>query len=134
LFRSDYDYLEMSAQDMWYRYEVENAEIKELQGQPANPVDRTYVDSPDGERSLWVDMRDGKGALLVHVRDSGNEQIIRSESGLKYPVRWLSDSVIVYRIDTDQETADYIISLDGGEPKKLKDVSNTGGFDQWYFY
>jgi hypothetical protein len=134
IFRSGYESLEISAQNRWYRYGLANGQISELEGQPASLVNRMYVDSPDGKHSLWVDMRDGKGALLVYQTESEEERMLLTKSGLKYPVRWLNNSSLVYRIGTADETADYVMSLDGGEPRKLRDVTAAGSFDQWYYY
>ncbi len=133
-FRTSYDHLTASTSNIWYDYKVSDKTPTKLPGQPASLISRIYVDSPDGKKSLWVDNRDGKGVLLAYEPSTQNEQILRTQSGLKNPVRWLSSSVIIYRINTDQETADYALSLNGGEPKKIRDVTNTGGVDKWYYY
>ena len=62
------------------------------------------------------------------------DKVIKTQSGLTYPILWLSDKVAIYRISTDQESADYAISLDGGEAKKIRDVTKTSGIDRWYYY
>ncbi len=134
-FRTSYDHLTVSAStNNWYDYKVSDKMPSKLQGQPASLVSRIYVDSPDSKRSLWVDNRDGKGVLLAFEPGTQNEQILRTQSGLKNPVRWLTSNVIIYRINTDQETADYTLSLNGGDPKKIRDVTNTDNVDRWYYY
>ncbi|MDB5185478.1 MAG: hypothetical protein JWL85_1 [Candidatus Saccharibacteria bacterium] len=133
-FRVSYDHLALSSQKDWYDYVIGNSGTMQLSGEPANRTSRIYVDAPDGKHSLWVDSRDGKGVLLAYQIDTKNELTLRSQSGLKNPVRWLNDTVIVYRVSTESETADYALSINGGEPKKIRDVSNTGGIDNWYYY
>lgn len=134
LFRTSYEHLAISSDKQWYDYKLGDKTPTKLPGQPANIKSRVYVTSPDGKKNLWVDNRDGKGVLLNFDPSSQDEQTLRSQSGLKTPVRWLSDTTVIYRINTEQETADYAMSLNGGEPKKIRDVSNTGGVDRWYYY
>jgi hypothetical protein len=134
MFRTRYDHIAVSAPGSWYDYRVGDERPTALKGEPPNLKSRVYTDSPNKQKSLWVDSRDGKGVLIVHDVKSGEEKTLRSQPGLKNPVRWLNDNTIVYRIKTDTETADYALSLDGGEPKKLADVTNTDGIDRWYYY
>lgn len=134
VFRIEYDRLNFSVQQEWYDYKVGSTQAEKAKGAPAVLRTRIYVDSPDKKQSLWVDDRDGKGVLLAYNVEQKNDQVVRSQSGLKNPVRWLNNKTVIYRIHTDQETADYAMSLDGGEPVKVRDVSNTGGVDQWYYY
>jgi hypothetical protein len=134
-FRTSYDHIVISSSDNhWYDYKLGDKSATKLDGQPGNLNGRVYVDGPDSKKSLWVDNRDGKGVLLAYEPGTQNEQILRSQSGLKIPVRWLNDNTVIYRINTDQETADYALSLNGGQPKKIRDVTNTGGVDKWYYY
>lgn len=135
LFRTSYERLAISApNNEWYEYQLGDKEAKKLTGEPANLVSRVYVDGPDNKKSLWVDTRDGKGVLVMYDVGNKEEKVLRSQSGLKNPTRWLSSKTVVFRINTPQETADYAIGLDGGEPKKIRDVTNTGGIDRWYYY
>ena len=134
LFRSDYDHITLSAPGEWYDYKLGTATPAKLDGEPANLVSRIYVDSPDGSKSVWADSRDGKGVLLAYNITDQKDTPLHTQSGLKNPVRWLSNQALVYRIKTDQETADYAISPDGGDPKKIRDVTDVNGLDQWYYY
>lgn len=134
IFRTEYDKLNLSVQQEWYDYQLGSNATTQAKGPPAVLRTRIYVDSPNKERSLWVDDRDGKGVLIAYDTKDKKDNVLRSQSGLKNPMRWLNNKTVVYRINTDQETADYALNLDGGEPAKIRDVSNTGGVDQWYYY
>jgi hypothetical protein len=134
LFRPSYDKLVLSLQQQWFEYGLSENKTTKLGGEPANLTSRVYIDSPDHKHSLWVDNRDGKGVLLVYDTVSKQDKVIQTQSGLKNPVRWLNNSTVVFRISTDQETADYALSLDDGEPVKIRDVTNTDGIDRWYYY
>lgn len=134
VFRTDYDTLMFSVQADWYEYDLASNKVLAASGPPAAQITRVYIDGPEKKKSLWVDQRDGKGALIAYDTESKEDKVVKTQSGLTYPVLWVSGNTVVYRINTDQETADYVVNLDGGEPKKIKDVTNTGGIDRWYYY
>ncbi len=134
IFRTNYDDLTFAAQQDWYKYDLANQNAPTKIVTPANPKTRIYIQNPSNKKSVWIDQRDGKGVLIIYDVDSKKETVLRTQSGLKYPVYWVSDNTLVYRINTEQETADYVLNIDGGDPKKIKDVSNTGGVDKWYYY
>jgi len=127
------DELTFDATGDWYSYSIQSNSASALSGPPTNRTSRIYVDGPDG-KTLWVDQRDGKGVLLAYNKDDNSDKVIWSQSGLSYPVQWLSDKHVVFRVNTNEETADYIINLDGGDAVKLSDVSNISGTDRWYYY
>lgn len=134
MFRTSYEHIALAAPNEWYDYGIHSDRATKLSGEPANLTSRSYVNSPDGKKSIWIDSRDGKGVLIVYDIESGENESLRTQSGLKMPMRWLDDTTIVYRVKTETESADYVLSLDGGDPKKIADVTNTDGIDRWYYY
>lgn len=135
LFRSDFGKMTIAVGQAWYDYVLGGTEQPvSLNGPPADPRSRVYINSPDNKNSLWTDQRDGKGVLLVYNLESKEDKNLAAQSGLGNPVQWLNNNTAVYRVKTDQETADYVISLDGGEARKLVDVTNTSGIDNWYYH
>lgn len=134
IFRTSYEHIALAVPNEWYDFGIKGERATKLSGEPANLTSRVYINSPNGKKSVWIDSRDGKGVLIVYDIESGEEKSLRTESGLKTPMHWLNDSTVVYRIKTETETADYVLSLDGGEPKKIADVTNTDGIDRWYYY
>lgn len=134
LLRTAYDKLDVAVEQNWYQYDLAAGSFNALDGAPADQQTRIYTPSPDGEKSAWVDNRDGKGVLLIYDTATGQDSIIHSQSGLANPVSWLDNEHLVYRVSNSSETADYVISLEGGQPKKIRDVTNTAGLDRWYYY
>ncbi len=134
IFRTSYDDLTFAAQQDWYSYNLSSQKTPTKIVPPANPKTRIYIANPSNKKSAWVDQRDGKGTLIIYDTENKKETVVKAQSGLKYPIYWVSDNTLIYRINTDQETADYVLNIDGGDPKKIKDVSNTGGVDKWYYY
>lgn len=134
IFRVAYDKLDASVGQDWYEYDLLTGQFDTLEGSPAEMKTRIYADSSDGKNSAWVDERDGKGVLLIYDVGAKEEKIRQTQSGLRNPIQWLDNDHLVYRVSTSSEVADYAISLSGGEPKKIKDVTNTAGLDRWYYY
>jgi hypothetical protein len=134
IFRTSYYTLSLSARQQWYSYRPGSATVTKANGAPPVLRTRVYLDNPFDKNSLWVDNRDGKGVLLLYDLKKKTDKLLRGQSGLGYPVRWVNATTIIYRIHTDQETADYALSTLGGEPRKLSDVTNTSGVSTWYYY
>lgn len=133
-FRSDYEHIVLSVPGAWYQHVIGSANATKLDGQPGNTSSRVYIDSPDGKHSLWVDKRDGKGVLLNYDVAGKKDETLLAKGGIGYPIKWLDAQTVVYRVNTEGETADYALSLNGGEPRKLHDVTTTGSNDRWYYY
>jgi len=134
MLRSDYDTITFSTGKDWYEYKLGGNQPNRLNGPPVDQKTRIYTNNAAGSQSLWIDQRDGKGVLLSYDTANKKDKILTGQSGLTYPARWLNNTTAVYRINNDNETADYVVSLDGGNPKKITDVTNTAGIDRWYYY
>lgn len=134
IFRTAYDNLKVSLGQQWYDYNLTAGSFTKADGSPSVLRSRVYYDSPDRTKSIWSEIRDGKGALILYSRPKNQDETILAKSGLQNPMRWLDDNSIVFRVDSDEETADYAMSLSGGEPKKITDVTDVTGIDKWYFY
>ncbi len=134
IFRVSYDTLDLSVGKDWYEYKLGTSNPVKLHEAPANPKNRLYANNPANTHSLWIDQRDGKGVILDYDQTNATEKTLLDQSGVNYPVKWLSDSVFVYRLHDDHQSADYVMSLDGGVPRKIADVYNASGLDRWYYY
>ncbi|MFO0920826.1 MAG: hypothetical protein U0451_04100 [Candidatus Saccharimonadales bacterium] len=134
MFRVDFDNFILSANQNWLNLRIGEDKVTSASDQQLNPKSRIYVDSNDKKNSLWVDNRDGKGTLINYELSSRNELEMRSMAGLSYPVYWLNDKTVVFRVASNEETADYAISIDGGEAKKISDVTNANSLDSWYYH
>ncbi len=129
--RADYNTLYFNAIDReWYEQEIGQAPQK-IDTEPTDTLGRKYVDNPNGEKSVWVDIRDGKGVLIVYDTKTEEDLVVLTESGVTNPVHWIGNDVVIYRVDTSGETADYILNLDGGDPQKISDV--VGNHSRYFF-
>ncbi len=134
LFRTSYDKVSLSVGQDWYELNLANDAMVKIGGAPSVLKSRVYVKSLDGKQSAWIDERDGKTVLIIHNNETNEDRVLLTQSGIKNPVRWLDNDHIVYRIANGQETADFVISIGGGEPKKIVDVMNSYGIDRWYYF
>ncbi len=132
--RTGYDTVALTTGRDWYEFKTSDNKVQRIGGAPADQKPRVYVNNSANNQSLWVDQRDGKGVLLSFDIAGNSDKVLTGQSGLGYPVRWLNNSTAVYRIKVDREIADYVVSLNGGEPRKIVDVTNTSGIDKWYYY
>lgn len=126
LIRIDYSSVLLQTPNKWMSYTVGATKL-DSGAPPPNYDSRVFVDSRDAKRSLWVDSRDSSGVLMLRDVDSGEDKEIASMRGLESAVRWLNDDVVIFRVVTYGEAADYALSLQGGEPKKLAEVSVSNG-------
>lgn len=121
--RTDYNTLALQTADGWLAYNIASGTHSTIGG-PASFTGRLYADQADRTHSLWVN----QGVLLNYDVTAGKDVSVQTQSGLGYPLRWLTDDAAMYRVVTNGETADYAKSLLGGTPHKVADVSNTYGF------
>lgn len=133
IFRTDHNGFMLDTPTSWYSYKLGDAKPTAA-ASGYSGTSRLYVDAADGKHSAWVDTRDGKGALILYDAATQKETVLATQDGLSYPVRWLNDSVIIYRVKSPQETADYAVSIQGGSPKKVTDVTDAAGMTLWYYY
>ncbi|HSX00460.1 MAG TPA: hypothetical protein VLH38_05480 [Patescibacteria group bacterium] len=121
--RTDYNTLSLQTADGWISYDIKGGGHSIIGG-PSSPTNRLYVGRADDMHGLWVN----QGVLLDYDVAAAKDVPVQNQSGLNYPLRWLTDTVVVYRAITNNETADYITALAGGTPHKIADVVNTNGF------
>jgi hypothetical protein len=125
LLRTGYDTMKLQTSDAWYQYTLGAAQPV-VSTPVSDYTSRYYVDSPDGKTSAWVDTRDINGVLIARNLATAKEAELTTQKYLQAPLYWLSDSIVVYRVSGSNEVADYAVSIAGGQPKKLADVSLTG--------
>ena len=133
LFRTAFDKITVAIADEWYVYDINTGQNEKLKGSPASQKSRVYSLSPDKKKAAWIDERDGKGVLLIYEVATGKEKVLQRQNGLVNPLAWIGNSYLVYRV-TSGETADYVISINGGKPRKIVDVTDTVGLDRFYIY
>lgn len=132
IFRQSYDKLTVSLGSNWAEYILKEGKTNRLPGAPATNDSKIYAEYDD-KKSVVIDQRDGRGVVLL--RENGqDEREVKVGAGIVNPIYWLNNNSFVYRVKNSSETADYAISIDGGEAKKIVNSTNTAGIDRWYYY
>lgn len=121
-YRTNYSELSLNASDGWYNFDL-NSNTATKTGS-ANSQNRIYVSDQDGKRSIWI----GSDTLNIYDVAGGKDDALLTQSNLAYPLRWLTDGVVVFRA----AGADYAISTKGGDASKISDVIGTTGIIQTY--
>jgi hypothetical protein len=127
-YRTDYNLLSLQTADGWSTYNLTTGKLETVAG-PSAYLSRGYVDNSSAGRSLWVDTNGGHNTLNAYDLAAAKDEPIYSHSGLTYPLYWLTKNVVVYRLVTGSEIADYVVGTAGDQsPHKIADVVNTYGF------
>jgi hypothetical protein len=135
IFWPDYNNFNLSVGQDWYSYHIGSVQATKLSTVPPGVnASKVYIDSPNHHQSAWVDVRDGQGVLSIHDTITNKDTVIAQAVGLGYPVRWLDNTTLIYRVASPKETADYSVSANGGTPKKITDLTNVSGAGRWYYY
>lgn len=120
VYRVGYGKIDLAATGQWYGFDASSNQAQKIAA-PAAPANYFYVDSPNGKLSAWIN----NGQLMVYDTSSQTSRAVSGVTGASYPVNWADDNALIYRADGG--TADYAVSLAGGQPKKIVDVTNVAG-------
>lgn len=122
LLRTTYSAFALQLADgSWQAYDIPSSAVSGS-GLPASLTSRSYADNSGRSKSLWVN----QGSLISYDIASAKDTAVKTQSGLAYPVYWLSASAAVYRV-AGGETADYAVDVGGGSAHKVADVTSTFG-------
>lgn len=121
IYQTAIDTIVFQSQDSngWHSYNLNSQALTTLSGKPANLKHLRFIASPSKSNFAYVDNRDGKNDLFIK---NAQDQRLTSVGAVSEPVRWIDEKDLIFRVIRPNETADYIISTDGGEPLKIVDV------------
>jgi len=124
--RSAYNTLNVQTADgSWYVCDLA-AGSKNQVDTPASLANRLYLDNGDHSLSLWIN----QGALTSYEVATNKDTVVKTQSGITYPLEWIGPATALYRLAAGGETAEYAVSLLGGSAHKVADVATTYGFAQ----
>lgn len=123
--RASYNTLELQdSSGAHFELQVANGVTKAIERRPN--LNFSFANSPNGQIAAWTDKRDGQGALIIKDLKSNQDKVLVKSPGITNPVRFISDDMVVVRVATSEETADYVVHLSSGKLAKIIDVSNVG--------
>ncbi len=120
---------EVAEKSKWFSFDFSTRMQTTLQGKPANLLEINYSLSPDKKQAVYVEKRDGKGTLIITDIETGEDSVVLAKSGLKDPLQWLRGDLLVYRVDTRDETSDYLYNFNSKESTKIVDVFHSNVSD-----
>ncbi len=128
--RTSYEAVDINIGSSWYSFSLNGGSKAIPSQQPSSQTNRFYYDNYNNNFSLWVDKRDDKGVLLVYDKVARKDRELANIIGLKTPIYWLDDNVVVFRVKDSKETADYVVNTDSGEARKIISVADSLGTDR----
>jgi hypothetical protein len=128
---TDVKTLSLQTPEGWIQYDLATKKTQKI-ATPPTFTSLFFAPDPKGMHLSWVDTRDGKAGLIVKAVSNDSVKTLAVQPGLAYPIRWLTDDILVYRAVTSSESADYAVSLSGGAPRKISDVTASYGYIQAY--
>lgn len=123
-YRTAYDELSLQTASDWYKVTLQNGNAASI-GEPSNYASRIFVTNQAGKQAVWVD----KNSLQIYDIAGAKSSSLHSQSGLAYPVRWLTDTAAIFRVASGSEIADYVMSTQGGAARKLTNTTGTYGIN-----
>lgn len=114
--------------DEWHEFDVKSSNKKDLTGVPAKRSNAIFSVNSNESQVAWLEKRDGQNALLIKATaDGATEKVVYRAEGVGQPVRWITDRMLIFRMNkTGKENANYVISLDGGEARKITNTASIG--------
>lgn len=129
--RTDYNILKLQTPDGWYDYRLDSRQATKTDA-PGTFATNVFAEDSRAQRSVWAATGDGHSTLFLREASNGKVKSLASQSGLTYPVRWAGDKAVIYRLAVSGQTADYVVSPDGGSSHKITDVVPTYGYTHIY--
>lgn len=128
--RPNYNTIEVQTTDnTTFQIQVSNGAVTPLSRSVASSLQ--FALSQDGSQVAWANKMDGQGALFLQAASGGSQNVAIKAAGITAPVRFISSDLVVVRVATTEETADYVVSISSGKMTKIVDVSNVGAILSW---
>ncbi|MCB9822925.1 carboxypeptidase regulatory-like domain-containing protein [Candidatus Nomurabacteria bacterium] len=123
LTRSNYESLTLLADDSnYYNVTVKGGTVKQIDRRVDSSLN--FGLNPNGGQVVYAEQVDGQGALMVRSTGNDDKRVVTKLSGLKSPTRWVTDRLVVVRVVTTTQTADYLVDVPTGKSAKVVDVSD----------
>jgi hypothetical protein len=124
--RTGYDTFALQTPDKWYTYTISTGSATESTP-PATLANLTYLSNSTDTHSLVLGQQTGHIVLSRYDTATAKQTVLTKQDGIALPLYWAGDNAVVYRVATSAETADYVVSPNGGQAHKLADVWPTYG-------
>ena len=103
----------------WYQFKLGNDGVGEVQAPSLPPS--TYVNSPSGAQTAQLEKNAAPPVLRI-INAAGRVKTLQTGLALHSVVRWVGEDTLIVRTVTGSEAVEYVVSVGGGEPKKIVDT------------
>ncbi len=118
----------------WSEINLNTGQIKPSE-QPREEGTVYISTSSSNKERVFINFVDGKRLLMLQKNNDTTSELA-TQPGLTGPIRFMNATTVLYRVVTPGETADYVVSTLGGQPRKITDVTAsayaTPVFFQYY--
>lgn len=123
-YRTAYEEISLQTAAGWYKLNLQSSAASSI-SEPSSYANRIFVTNQAVKQAVWVD----KNSLQIYDIAGAKSSSLHAQSGLTYPVRWLSDTTAIFRVASGSEIADYVMSTQGGAARKLGSTTATYGIN-----
>lgn len=135
IYRQGYNNLVVTSYDKWLNIDLSSGNVTMLTTKPSDLSNKIFIDSPNKQTALFTKNQNNIDQLLNYLPTSNEEQLLSSIEGSSYPIYWLNETDVIFRVKEQQGYFDYIVSTEGGDSKRLaEEVYPEQSVDEWYYY
>lgn len=136
VYRHDFRTFAFATNSQWYEYDLLTGDVVERSEESDTITSRLYLQNPLRDDWYVTSHRDDDHGreLLFYDNDDESYATLVQGGDLRHPVRWLHESIVVYRVEVDEQFVDYAYHFDGEEPRKLWSVGASSGLERWYSF
>lgn len=77
---------------------------------------------------------DDQRQVLLYDAKQDTHSVIVEGDGIRHPVRWLHEHIVVYRAEVDEQLIDYAHHIDADASRKLWPVGASSSLERWYSF
>ncbi len=129
--RVGYTQLALASVNKWYIYNLGDA--KPTATSAANSTaGHQYSHSPNAQLSVYIDRSGDTPKLELYNLKTGKESLLAQSAGITYPIHWLGNNTIVYRVSHGGVVTDRAVTTSGGDGQVIANVSDIAGISLWH--
>ena len=117
--------LKYNVGDAWFMYSTNDGSSSDIGSTPSSQTNVAYLKNPSSGKYAYIDRRDGKGVVISKDASTGEDTIVSTGINATHNLNWLTDDLLIVRVSSTGETADYIVDTKTQTNQKITDVFNS---------
>ena len=135
-YRHDFNTLVFATNSQWFEYDMSTGKVVERADEMTTITSRLYRQNPlrdDWFVTSHTNDDDQRQVLLYDAKQDTHSVIVEGD-GIRHPVRWLHEHIVVYRAEVDEQLIDYAHHIDADASRKLWPVGASSSLERWYSF